>query len=226
MTIYILNTFSSIHLQVISLPQEQTVMVDHNLNLPHQDYQDALVAFSPDVSLVFIGNVVLHTLYPDVEPRLVPVEMLHQASSKSGEPEGTWACTFAACLQYMALYFDPMNFGRTPTPQDEKLDAKLCVFDLLSGGNSVIGMPLSNVDISASSRLYVQFHPAPECSATLLISSRKYTSRTFHRTVCQLLDVRTEAIEQLGSEDSRQPSKSTLGGNCCYLSSFTIRTHW
>ena len=207
------DTGNSIRLQVISLAQEQTVAIDHILSLPQQEYQDALVAFSADLSLVFIGNVVIDTLHPEMDPRLVQVEMLHRASSES---KGIWACTFAACSQYIALHFDPMDFQPERTIQEEERGAKIFVFYLCPGRKSPKEVAFPNVDITACGRLYSQFHPASEFSTALLLRSWEKASLRTYRFVCQLLDVRNGNVEQIGSEVFRQPSESALLGNRCF----------
>lgn len=60
-------------------------------------------------------------------------------------------------------------------------------------------MTLPGMDTAAHERLEVSFHP--QQSHFLLISSQRQTPRYQGETTCQLLDMRSGAIERLGSRE-------------------------
>lgn len=80
------------------------------LNLPEPDAQcdgrQPLVRFSPNLDLIFVGNVLLEVRVPESKPLLLPLPKT-LSSGLHRHKEGLWACQFSACSQYIAITRNP-----------------------------------------------------------------------------------------------------------------------
>lgn len=120
-----------------------------------------------------------------------PAQSLPQEATNGLDRRDGWGGRFSSCSSYFALFLDPMGV--------KERVAQLHVFQINASGDTVEKMTLPGMDTAAHERLEVSFHP--QQSHFLLISSQRQTPRYQGETTCQLLDMRSGAIERLGSRE-------------------------
>ena len=180
----------SVRIQVFDLNHTDDALVNRTLDLPNRDYENALAIFSPNLELLFIGNMILSTRAADLKPLPVPTHFLYQDTMNGLDRRDSWSGSFSACSEYLVLFLDPVD--RTKQP------AELHVFHIGALRDSLDELTFPNLDITPYERLDVSFHP--HGTHVLLLSGQKAISRREWETNCQLLNVKTGAVERLGSQ--------------------------
>ena len=165
-------------------------MIDRTLSLPEHDYKDALVAFSPNLELLFIGNMVANTMKIDGKPLHIPIQFLHQNTVTGPDQEIRWNGSFSPCSKYFMLFLDPMDAIEQ--------SAELHLFHIGTLADSLDELTFPDLDIAPFGRLGVSFHPYR--SHIVLLSGQKAIPRHERETTCQLLDIKAGRVEGLGSQ--------------------------
>lgn len=179
-----------VRIQIFSLHQPEKAESDWVVDLPHRGYERALTVFSPHLNLLFLGDMILSMRDANTRPLSVPIHLLHEDPSEESERQGAWNCSFSSCSNYFALSFNPMDV--------ENLSVKLHIFHIDLIEKSMKELTFPNVNVAMYKRLGTSFYPYSEEFSLLLLSCQKSISEQESETLCQLLNLRTGEVEQLG----------------------------
>ena len=176
--------------------------MDQDLYLGGDDGEDALIAFSRDLELLFAGDAIVCT--KNLVRNLLPVQirsLLRNTTNKSDERDMS-TCCFSACSKYFALSRSPMN--------TKKRFAELHVFSINVSQNFLEELVFPTLELEGVHSIRTSFHPDVD-QPQLLLSCKKAISSWESENTCLLIDLSTRTVENLGSCSHPRRCKSFVG---------------
>lgn len=115
-----------------------------------------LIKFSPNLEVVFIGNLLLRTMVPDAEPILLPIARLYKPRL---EPGLNWTCSFSACSAYVVLAYNPAFPDEPSHSSSPDHPAQLHIFRFNIGDRKYTRCNTRAVSLSQYDKRTIDFHP-------------------------------------------------------------------
>jgi hypothetical protein len=139
-----------LEVQMIELVQCGNKIFQHTLTPSVEDFESALVIFSPNLELIFVGNRIFQThITNEAEPLLLPLPWLNQ--EKRDQRTLVWTCGFSPCMQYFAAVANrEQGSGET---------LQLHIFKIHMGDRYFQRCEVDNLSLTRYDGLGFAFHP-------------------------------------------------------------------